>query len=121
MNRFMLASLALVASVCAANADPMTGLYGNTLTMTGADGKASKVFVNQDMSWEQHMSDGTAIKGTWAWQDPTTACFTQTTPPPKPDMKPYCAKIDPHNPGDTWSEKDAQGKVLVNYSLSAGR
>ncbi|HUJ47825.1 MAG TPA: hypothetical protein VLV55_11885 [Rhizomicrobium sp.] len=121
MTRIILVAAMIAASTVVAHADPMTGMYGNTLKMTGADGKSSTVYVNQDMSWEQHMADASTIKGTWMWKDATTACFTQTDPAPKPDMKPYCTVINPHNAGDTWDEKDAQGKVMMSYSLSAGR
>ena len=121
MKCILLTGVALALSLSVANADPMSGMYGNTLKMTGADGKSSTVYVNQDMSWEQHMADASTIKGTWMWQDATTACFTQTDPAPKPDMKPYCTVINPHNAGDSWDAKDAQGKVMMSYSLSAGR
>lgn len=121
MKRILLAGVALAFSSLAVHADPMAGMYGNTLKMTMSDGKSSTVYINQDMSWEQHMADGTALKGTWAWKDPTTACFTQTVPAPKAGMAPYCTMINPHNAGDTWDEKDSQGKVVMSYSLGAGR
>jgi len=121
MKRVLLAGVALAMSVMAANADPFANMYGNTVTITGADGKSSKAFVNQDMTWQQQMADGAMLKGTYNWKDDSTACFTQLDPAPKPDSAPLCLKVESHNVGDTWTAKGSDGKVMTTYSLSAGR
>lgn len=118
---FILAS-AVACLATAAHADPYTNLYGNTLTMTAADGKKSTVFVNQDMSWEQHLADGTVLKGTYAWKDAATACFTIVTPPPKdPKTATNCFGAQSnHNVGESWSMNGADGKPNT-MMITAGR
>jgi hypothetical protein len=119
MKHMILAATALLLSAAAAQADPFATMYGNTVTITDASGK-SMAYVNQDMTWEQHMSDGKVMKGTYAWKDDHTACFTMTDPAPKPDAAPNCTKIDDHKVGDTWDEKDSKGQT-TSYALTAGR
>jgi hypothetical protein len=122
MKRILLAASALVLSAGIAHADPYTNLYGNTLSMTGADGTKSTVYINQDMSWESHLPDGTVLKGTYVWKDAATACFTVVTPPPKsPDMATNCypAQAD-HNVGDTWTMNGPDGKAMT-LTITAGR
>ena len=120
MKRFLLAAAMVAASVGVAHADPFANMYGNTITITGADGKASKAFINPDMTWERHMPDGSVSKGSYAWKDADTACFTATDPAPKPGDAPACAKMGPHNVGDTWTDKDASGSTET-FALTAGR
>ena len=76
MKRILLGLSALALSAGVAHADPYANLYANTLSITGSDGSTSTVFVNQDMSWEQHLPKGMVLKGTYAWKDAQTACFT---------------------------------------------
>ncbi|MGD0192640.1 MAG: hypothetical protein ABSD74_18025 [Rhizomicrobium sp.] len=122
MKRIILAVSALLFTASVANADPYANLYSNTLTITGADGMKSTIFINQDMSWEQHTSSGAVLKGTYAWKDPQTACFTVVTPPPKsPDQATNCypAQTD-HNVGDTWTMNGPDKKPMT-LTISAGR
>lgn len=123
MQRIILAAAALVASTGFAQAGDMyANLYGNTLTITGADGAKSTVFINQDMSWEQHLAGGTILKGTYAWKDPQTACFTVVTPQPKSsDQATNCFPAQAaHNVGDTWTMNGSDGKTAT-LTITAGR
>lgn len=123
MKRVLLAAAALVALASVAQAaDPFASMYGNTVTITGADGTKVTSFVNQDMTWEQHMPDGMTVKGTYAWKDASTACFTQTDPAPKsPDQETVCLPNQTaHNVGDSWSVPGRDGKP-VTVVITAGR
>jgi hypothetical protein len=123
MKRILLAGAALLAlSGTALAADAYANFYGNTVSITGSDGSKVTSFVNQDMTWEQHWANGMVTKGTYAWKDATTACFTQTDPAPKSaDQGPVCLQNQAaHNVGDSWSVAGADGKP-VTVSLTSGR
>ena len=123
MKRVLLAAAALlVAGGSALAADTYANFYGNTITITTSDGSKVTAYVNADMTWEQHMPDGTTLKGTYAWKDATTACFTQTDPAPKSAQDaPACLPNQaPHNVGDNWSVIGNDGKSAA-LSLTAGR
>jgi hypothetical protein len=120
MKRILLATAVLALSAGVALADNLAGYYGNTVVITAPDGKVTKSKVNKDGTYSSVLPDGTTTSGTWVWKDPTTACFTQVTPPPAPDQKPACFPIDPHKAGDNWSTKTPDGKAEIKYSLVAG-
>ncbi len=121
MKRILLAASALALTIGVAHADPYANLYGNTLSMTGVDGTKSTVFINQDMSWESHLTNGTVLKGTYAWKDAQTACFTvvPAPKPPAPATNCYAAQAD-HNVGDTWTMNGPDGKPNT-LTITAGR
>lgn len=122
MTRLFLATAAVVLAGGAAYADPFASMYGNTLSITSADGSKSAVYINQDMSWEQHLAGGQVLKGTYAWKDAQTACFTVTDPPPKdPGTATNCyGPQSDHKVGDSWTLNDAAGKPSA-LALTAGR
>jgi hypothetical protein len=122
MRRILLGLSALALSAGIAHADPYANLYANTLSMTLADGTQTTVFINQDMSWEQHLPKGAVLKGTYAWKDAQTACFTVVTPPPKDStMATNCYGTQAaHNVGDTWTMNGPDGKPNT-LSIVAGR
>lgn len=122
MKLLSMAVGALFLAAGSACADPYAAMYGNTLQVTGADGTKSTAYINQDMTYEQHLSDGTVIKGTYAWKDAQTACFTQTDPPPRsPDAATACfSGQGDHRVGDTWTVTGSDGKPST-LSLIAGQ
>ncbi|HKD23195.1 MAG TPA: hypothetical protein VKB71_14355 [Rhizomicrobium sp.] len=122
MKSILLAGAALLAMAGVAQADPYAAMYGNTVTITGSDGMKLVTYVNQDMTWEQHNANGTVMKGTYAWKDATTACFTTTDPAPKtPSQTPMCLPNQvAHNVGDSWTVAGGDGKP-VTVAISAGR
>jgi hypothetical protein len=123
MKRILIAAAAAAILSSTAHAgDLFAGMYGNSLNITGSDGVKFTVYINQDMSWEEHYADGSVIKGTYAWKDPQTACFTQTTPtPPDPSKAVNCfGPQSEHKVGDSWSINGADGKPAT-LVLTAGR
>jgi hypothetical protein len=122
MTRVLLAGAAFFALTSMAQAaDPYQGMYGNTVTITGSDGMKVISFVNQDMTWEQHGPNGMVVKGTYAWKDATTACFTQIDPAPQNNAQPLCLQNQAvHNVGETWTVSGMDGKP-VTVALTAGR
>lgn len=122
MKRILLASVAVVLSVGTASADQFAAAYGNTVTNTGPDGKKTVIYVNADKTWEQHRSDGSVMKGTYAWKDDTHACFTLIDPAPKdPSQATNCDEITgDHKVGETWTDKGEDGQTYT-MSITAGR
>jgi hypothetical protein len=126
MNRIILAgaSLCLLAGVATgASADPFAAAYGNTVTQTMPDGKKTITYVNKDGTWEQHMAGGAVMKGTFAWKDDHTACFTETDPAPKDASKATnCDDIKgEHKLGETWTEQAPNGGPTITMAITAGR
>lgn len=122
MTRILLAGAAFFALTSMAQAaDPYQSMYGNTVTITAPDGMKIVSLVNQDMTWEQHGPNGMVVKGTYAWKDATTACFTQTDPAPQAGATPAClANQATHNVGETWTVPGMDGKP-VTVAITAGR
>ena len=120
MKRILLATALVVLSSGVALADNLAGFYGNTVLVTAPDGKVTKSKVNADHTYSSVMPDGSKVSGTWAWKVEPEACFTQVTPPPAAEMKPFCVKIDAHKVGDKWETKSPDGKVVTKYELVAG-
>ena len=122
MKRILLASFAVIAITAAAEADPLSGAFGNTLTRTLPDGTKMIVYVNADQTWEQH-TGAAVIKGTYAWKDATDVCFTLTDPAladPTKVVNCFVAK-DEHKVGDTWTDPMPDGKGVITNVLTAGR
>lgn len=122
MKNLFLAASAIAMLTTAANADPFATAYGNTLTTTAPGGAKIVSYVNADSTWERHLPDGTVLKGTYAWKDAQTVCFTVTDPAPKPgEQSSGCRPIvGTHAVGDTWTETDQKGNSYTT-TLSAGR
>lgn len=123
MKKILLVSAAVaLCSGAAQAADLFAGEYGNTLSITAADGSKSSVFINQDMTWEQHGANGAVVKGTYSWKDATTACFTVVTPAPKsPDQATACyGNQAAHVVGDSWTMATPDGKSSA-MTITAGR
>jgi hypothetical protein len=123
MKLAIYAGLALALATTAAYADPFAGFYGNTLNIKDADGTASTVWVNADMTWEQHQPDGKISRGTWAMKDDTHFCIVVTEPAPKPGEQPAteCHEMTgDHKVGDTWTMTDHDGNTST-MSLAGGR
>jgi hypothetical protein len=122
MNRIVLAGATLCLLATAAQADPFAAAYGNTVTQTMPDGKKTVTYVNKDGTWEQHMADGSVMKGTFVWKDDHTACFTVTEPAPQDASKATnCNDIKgEHKVGDSWTEQ-GPGGASITMAITAGR
>ena len=120
MKRILLATAVLALSAGTALADNFAGYYGNTVVQTAPDGKVTKSKVNADKTYTAVQPDGTNASGTWAWKDPTEACFTQTSPAPAAGQGPVCYKIEPKKAGDKWEVPTPDGKAKIKIELVAG-
>lgn len=122
MTKTFLLCTAAVLMATAASADPFEGLYDNTATSTGPDGKVATYYFNRDGTFENHTASGHVVKGTFTWKDAQTACFTVTDPPPAKGENTSNCKAFPvtHHAGDTWVEKDSGGVAYTN-TITAGR
>jgi hypothetical protein len=115
---------ALAASVLFAGAaladDPMTGVYGNTVTLTNAKGETTKLVISQDHSYQATLPDGNVHKGTWGLNaDSTQICFTQTEPVPAADAQPACGVVRPgKKAGDKWEE--GEGDTKTKFAIVEG-
>lgn len=122
MKGIFIAAVAAIAITTAAESDPLSGAFGNTLTRTLPNGTKMIVYVNADQTWEQHVG-ATVMKGTYAWKDAVQVCFTLTAPPPPDPAKAincFVAK-DEHKVGDTWTDPMPDGKGVITNVLTAGR
>jgi len=122
MKMFCIVATTMILAATSVHADPLEGIYGNTATSTGPNGKTTTYYFNRDGSFENHFPSGHVIKGTFAWKDATTVCFTVTDPPPaKGESATNCRQFpDAHKVGDTWIEKDSDGVPYTN-TIVAGR
>ncbi|MEI9885834.1 MAG: hypothetical protein WDN08_04920 [Rhizomicrobium sp.] len=118
MRKIVLAGAVALCSAQPALADTWTGVYGNTITSTYADGRVVKVYVESDHTYSIVLPDGAKLKGTWA-DGGGQSCFTLTDPPPPPDAKPSCFALKEYKVGDTFAGEDATGKYTG--VISAGR
>lgn len=123
MKRIALGLAAVLLSTAAAQADDLFAVaYGNTVTQT-MNGKTTTIYVNADRTWEQHRPDGSVVKGTYAWKDDHTACFTLTDPAPAdPSKATNCNTMEGnHKVGDTWTENLPNNQGTITMAITAGR
>lgn len=120
MKRLLGIFVSAIALTAAAQADPFTTYYGNTLTIDGATGKVVN-YINADKTW-QTISNGKVEKGTYEVKGETLVCFTLSDPAPAdPAKATSCNPVKP-NPavGSTWTDIGPGGKPAT-YTLTAGR
>jgi hypothetical protein len=98
-------AITLIAAV-AANATP-SGLFGNTLQITGPDGGVSKVYVNADGTYSRTDPSGNSTSGSWAETD-GQMCFTQQAPTQGSAL---CGPLITHAVGDNWTGNRPDGSV----------
>ncbi|HEX4860986.1 MAG TPA: hypothetical protein VFV07_07095 [Rhizomicrobium sp.] len=117
-----LSAVLFLSAISAAQADPLEGIYGNTATSTGPNGKTTTYYFNRDGTFENHFPSGRVIKGTFVWKDAQTACFTVTDPAPAKGEDATNCRAFPvaHHVGDVWTEKDSDGVPYTN-AIKAGR
>jgi hypothetical protein len=106
------AALACLAAPAAALAAP-TGLFGNTLTITSADGKVTKVEANADGSYSRTNPAGEKATGTWS-ETGDQICFAHSDGRP-----PICIAKITQKVGDTW-QAEIGGKPMT-LTIVAGR
>lgn len=112
---------AMSASLAFAADDPMASRYGNTVVISGPDGKElGRAYYDADHKVVRKMADGKEVKGTWAMEG-AKLCFTQVDPAP---AKPEEAKVCTDFPGakavgDSWEVVTPGGKLKA--TLQKGR
>jgi len=115
-------SIGLAAAACAlangAMAGDMTGYFGNTVMCKYANGDVTRVTVNQDGTFKVVPTGHPSSTGTWK-DDGTNVCYTQTDPPPTPDMKQVCNSSQARKVGDSWDVTDPFGGHCT-ATLAAG-
>jgi hypothetical protein len=118
-----LVAMSLAGAVMAAD-DPMAGAYGNTVVVTNAKGETSKIWINQDGTYKAE-ANGKSGTGKWALKDGNKKyCATPDLPADAPAgtaaPKEACSEFKgPHKVGDTWKQKDADGKAIT-VEIKAG-
>jgi hypothetical protein len=116
---FLIGSAAALALAGAAHAD-MSGLVGNTVNLSGANGFSVKVQLHPDGTYQTTTAQGT-VKGTWK-ADGAQLCYTQTDPAPAAGRpNPFCVQgMDGRKVGDTWTQP-GPGGATMNGTVTAGQ
>lgn len=65
MRILNIAAIALIASAGIAFADDISGVYGNTIAVTDADGGQSSYHFSEDGTYTSTSADGSETSGTW--------------------------------------------------------
>lgn len=110
----VLVALSAFTGAALAADDPFANYYGNTVTVTNANGSRA-VLINADGSYTQKLADGTEAKGTWKI-DGDKSCFMSGVA----DAPPYCVPAEAHAVGDSW-ELTAPDGSKETATLTAGR
>ena len=93
-----LSSTIMLLAAGSANATP-SGLFGNTLRITGPDGGVTKFYVNADASYSRVDAGGNTTSGTWAETD-GKMCFTQQSPAQGSAL---CGPLVTQSTGESWT------------------
>ena len=106
---FALSSVAL--------AGDLSGVFGNTVTITDANGAVTSVLINEDKTYTVKTPDGAEVPGTWDVAD-GQACFDSADAEGNA-VHTCSADILGKEPGDTWTATDDNGEATV--SIVEGR
>lgn len=107
----------LLPAAPAVPSDPMEGRYGNTVVMTGKDGKAMRARFNRDNTVELIRPDGETTSGEWVFEG-DQLCIKMSML--LMSMK-RCMPFVPHKKaGDVWKQKNPQGEE-VTATIVAGK
>jgi outer membrane lipoprotein SlyB len=108
-----IAAAAVLGMAGAASADTMENSFGNTITVTTADGHNIIYLVNADHSYAMNAGD-THVNGTWAVKG-DQVCLTPQGG--QETCTPYDAS---RNVGDTWTQTGSDG-AQITIKITAGR
>jgi len=104
---------ATMAFAAPAFADTMSATYGNTVTVTTAEGVQIHYHMNEDGSYDMITPEGT-ISGTWAI-DGDNICLTPA------GGEAGCSPLDnDRGVGDSWDATAADGSAIT-LSITEGR
>ena len=112
MFRTLALATATATLAAPAFADTMSATYGNTVSVTTADGSVVNYYMNEDGSFSMAAGD-TTVDGTWRL-DGDDICLTV-------GGEETCSPLDnSRSVGDTWEATDADGNTIT-LSIVAGR
>ena len=94
--------------------DPMHGLYGNTMTVTGPEaGQKWQYLFQNDKSYVMLDTTDHVHRGTWSMQG-SSLCLTPTAESPTPPAQTTCHGVPQlSSVGDIWSYRSADGKPFT--------
>ena len=95
----------------AAFAGDLSGIFGNTVTITDANGAITSVLINEDKTYTVKTPDGAEVPGTWEVAD-GQACFNAADADGNPTQT-CSADILGKGVGDTWTATDDNGESSV--------
>lgn len=119
MRTLMMAAVMALGISGVAMADPMAGVYGNTVTITYPNGMVAKMFIDAGGSYATTGPDGSTMKGSWKVENGAT-CFTQTDPAPPAGMPANCSPTVEKKVGDSWTAPGPEGSTIT-IAIVAGR
>lgn len=103
--------IGLFALMGTAMAGDLSGVFGNTVTITDANGGVTSVLVEEDNTYTVKTPDGAEIPGTWEVSD-GQACFNAADA--EGNATQTCsADIIGKGPGDTWTASNDAGETTV--------
>ena len=109
--------IGVFALASTAFAGDLSGIFGNTVTITDASGGVTSVLVNEDNTYTVTTPDGAEIPGTWEVAD-GQACFNAADAEGNPTQT-CSADILGKGPGDSWTATDDNGESTI--SVVAGQ
>jgi hypothetical protein len=114
MKRLIVSALVACAAMSgAASAETIESWFGNTLTVTDANG-ASRFHFNEDGSYTMIPASGASVSGAWAVQG-AQICLTPV------GQAQACYPLEAgHAVGDAWTVATGEGQSAT-VALSAGR
>lgn len=101
----------LFALAGAAFAGDLSGVFGNTVTITDANGAITSVLINEDKTYTVKTPDGAEVPGTWEVAD-GQACFNSADAEGNP-VQTCSADIVGKGVGDSWTATDDNGEATV--------
>lgn len=105
-TRTLTLAFAVLFSATAFAEDLMSGLYGNTVTLSAGDSLLVSYFYDENGDFSYEAADGSSGSGSWTI-DGNSLCVTV-------DGNENCLEVEGGGPGDSWDfEEDG-----VSYTLA---
>lgn len=116
MKKFFFAAVMAVAlSAAPAFAETIQNAFGNTVSVTYADGRIASYHFNEDGTFTGIAPGGTTMRGRWAIEGEELCLI------PPGGQAPTCTHIESDkNVGDTWTQTGSDGSQIT-VAITAGR
>ncbi len=118
MRVFTGALVGLFALSGTALAGDLSGIFGNTIVITDANGAITSVLINEDNTYTAKTPDGTEVPGTWEVAE-GQACFNSADAEGNP-VQTCSADILGKGPGDSWTASGENGDSTVTVVEGQG-